>query len=569
VEWHVVNSDGTRSLVGDPNDPKALKAYRTSTAVLPFVASVAPGMGATGVHARPDITVVLENAGAVDAAGVQLALDGTVLTSTRTTSGTTLTVKASVPTTLASDTVHTARLTYTPAGGSPVTREWTFTVIGYGASVLPTSIAGEPGSGSAPGFRVRVVQMDVLPDQTDLTIRQANELYWVEGALAGKSGTPNVADLTQFTDGGYFPESGTLNYSQPEADGLPSAQGNFPGEKLVPGMPGLGDPAGNTDNVSAEVLTFVEFPAAGFYMMGVSSDDGFKVTSTHAPGTQAITVVSPAGIAGPMAGVLSRRGDESGGIFAPLPSTPIEAELVVGQGNNVNWDGGTPTDQGCGTALVNAAAVQGKIVLVSRGTCPFLEKVRNAANAGAVGVLVANNRSDPPIIMGGDPNTVAIPALMIRPEDGTKLSGTSGVRVRLQGEAGQVLGQFNTGRGASDTIFGMQVDKAGVYPLRLVWWEGGGGANVEWFSVQPDGSKVLLNDLTKPAALRTFQKATIVSRPAISIAAQATGVVITYGGTLQSADKVEGPYTDVTGLPANGSTTVAPSAPAKFYRARN
>ena len=41
VEWHAVNSDGTRSLVGDPNDPKALKAYRTSTAVLPFVASFA------------------------------------------------------------------------------------------------------------------------------------------------------------------------------------------------------------------------------------------------------------------------------------------------------------------------------------------------------------------------------------------------------------------------------------------------------------------------------------------------------------------------------------------------
>lgn len=569
VEWTTLNADGTRSLVGDPADSKALKAFRTSTAVVPYVASVSPAIGATGAHARPDITAVLANASAIDAASVQLALDGTPLTVTRSTAGGRLTVKASVPTTLASGSVHTARLTYAPTGGSPVTREWPFTVISYGASVLPTSIAGEPGSGSAPGFRVRVVQMDVLSDQVDGTLRQANELTWAESALLGKSGTPNVADLTKFTDGGFYPETGTVNYAQPEADGNPSANGNFAGEKLIPGTPGLGNAAGNTDNLSGEVLTYVEFPSAGFYMMGVNSDDGFKVTSTHAPGTAPITVTAPASIAGVVGGVASQRGDESGGIFGPLTSTPIEADLVVAQGNNVNWDAATPAQNGCGTALVNAAAVQGKIVLVSRGTCSFLEKVRNAANAGAVAVLVYNNRSDPPIIMGGDPNTVAIPALMIRPADGERLRGTTGVRVRIQGEAGQVLGKYNAGRGASDTVFGMQVDKAGVYPLRLLWWEGGGGANLEWFSVQPDGSKILLNDLSNPSALRTFQKATIVSRPNIAIAAQANGVTLTYGGTLQSADKVEGPYTDVAGAPVNGTTTVPTSAPARFYRARN
>lgn len=569
VEWHALNADGTRSLIGDASDPKALKAYRTSTATLPYVARVTPSMGATGAHARPDLSVDIANASGLDAATVQLSLDGAALTTTRTTTGGVLTAKASVPTTLASGSTHTARLTYTPTGGTPVTREWSFTVIGYGASVLPASIAGDLGSGSVPGFRVRAVQMDVLPDQTDATIRQANELYWVEGALAGKAGTPNVADLTKFTDGGFYPESGTINYAQPEADGLPAANGNFSGEKIIPGMPGLGDAAGNTDSFSAEVLTYVEFPAPGFYMMGVNSDDGFKVTSTHQPGTQAITVTAPASIAGPVAGVLSRRGDESGGIFGPLPTTPIEAEVVLVQGNNVNWDGGTPAEQGCGTALVNAAAVSGKIALVSRGTCTFLEKVRNAANAGAVGVLVFNNRSDPPILMTGDANTLAVPALMIRPADGAKLRDTAGVRVRLQGETGQVLGQYNTGRGATDTVFGMQVDKAGVYPLRLVWWEGGGGANVEWFSVQPDGSKILLNDTAKAGALRTFQKATIVARPTIAVASEAGGLKITYGGTLQSADKVDGPYTDVAGAPAGGSTTVSPTAPAKFYRARN
>lgn len=568
LEWTTVNSDGTYSLVGDTTDAKALKSYRTSTTVVPYVASVSPGIGATGVHAQPELIAVFENASAVGASTIQLSLDGTALATTTSTSGTTLTAKASIPSALASASTHAAKLTYTPTGGSAITREWSFTVITFAASVLPVSLAGDPGSGSVPGFRVRVNQMDVAPDQTDMTLRQANELVFAEGALAGKAG-PNVADLTQFTDGGYYNETGTINYSQPGADGNPEVQGNFGGEKPIPGIPGKGLAEGNTDSVTAEVLTFVEFPAPGFYMMGVSSDDGFKVTSSHTAGTPGITVLAPANLAGIVAGVLSRRGDESGGIFAPLTPTPIEADVVAVQGNNVNWDAATPANQGCGTALVNAAQVAGKIALIPRGTCTFLEKARNAANAGAVGVIIYNNRSDPPIILAGDANTVAVPVLMLSRTDGDKLAAASGVRIRLQGETGQVLGQFNAGRGATDTVFGMQVDKAGVYPLRLLWWEGGGGANVEWFSVQPDGTKILVNDTTKAGALKAFQKATITARPPITIATSGGNVVVTYGGTVQSADKVEGPYADVPNAPAGGTLTVSPTGTQKFYRARN
>ena len=52
---------------------------------------------------------------------------------------------------------------------------------------------------------------------------------------------------------------------------------------------------------------------------------------------------------------------------------------------------------------------------------------------------------------------------------------------------------FNAGRGAADTIFGFAVPEAGVYPMRLIWYEGGGGANVEWFTVGSDGTKTLIN----------------------------------------------------------------------------
>lgn len=54
---------------------------------------------------------------------------------------------------------------------------------------------------------------------------------------------------------------------------------------------------------------------------------------------------------------------------------------------------------------------------------------------------------------------------------------------------------------------------------------------------------------------------------AISAARTATGLRLTFEGTLQSADTVAGPYTDVTG--AASPLDVVPSGSAKFYRAKN
>ncbi|MGV3772105.1 MAG: hypothetical protein ACO1QB_04330 [Verrucomicrobiales bacterium] len=57
------------------------------------------------------------------------------------------------------------------------------------------------------------------------------------------------------------------------------------------------------------------------------------------------------------------------------------------------------------------------------------------------------------------------------------------------------LGSFNAGRGASDTTFSMFVKEAGVYAFRTLWFEGTGGANIEWFTVKADGTKTLVNDV--------------------------------------------------------------------------
>jgi subtilisin family serine protease len=75
---------------------------------------------------------------------------------------------------------------------------------------------------------------------------------------------------------------------------------------------------------------------------------------------------------------------------------------------------------GCVTTPFPAGSMTGKIALISRGTCTFLEKAQNAANAGAVAMIVYNNAATAPGIMG-NLNTSTIPAVMIAQADGIAL----------------------------------------------------------------------------------------------------------------------------------------------------
>jgi hypothetical protein len=81
---------------------------------------------------------------------------------------------------------------------------------------------------------------------------------------------------------------------------------------------------------------------------------------------------------------------------------------------------------------------------------------------------------------------------------------------------GVLLGQFDGGRGASDSLFYVRVDADGLYPVRLLWFEGGDGASVEFFSVDlVTGEKILINDFG-PNAIRAYATPT-VARPFASV----------------------------------------------------
>ncbi len=102
------------------------------------------------------------------------------------------------------------------------------------------------------------------------------------------------------------------------------------------------------------------------------------------------------------------------------------------------------------TQLTNPAEIAGKIALVGRSdSCSFVSKVLNAQAAGALGVVVVQNRPDPPFPMSeaGAAQFVNIPSIQISQSDGTALLNAmlrGPVSLRMQGYASDRSSAFDT-----------------------------------------------------------------------------------------------------------------------------
>ena len=235
-----------------------------------------------------------------------------------------------------------------------------------------------------------------------------------------------------------------------------------------------------------------------------------------------------------------------------------------------------PAD-GCGAA-VNAAALAGNIALIDRGICDFSSKILNAKNAGAIGVIIVNNRTDDPatgaegrlpIEMGvGVDGYQDLPAVMIMNADGAKIMSAlpGDVIGSITPDNTPALGEFNGARGSADSLFSFIVSKAGVYPFRCIWYEGNGGANLEWFMVTTAGAKILVNDRPTDGALKSYRARTFAARPTMSLAKVGDVWKITYTGVLRSASTVNGDYQPVTGATSPYTVPVS-SGTSMFYRA--
>ena len=83
-------------------------------------------------------------------------------------------------------------------------------------------------------------------------------------------------------------------------------------------------------------------------------------------------------------------------------------------------DGSLQPTFGC-LPLVNGAEVAGKIAVIDRGDCLFVEKVRSAEDAGAIAVVIVHNERGFPPPLGGSDDSLTIPAVRIGKADGRKI----------------------------------------------------------------------------------------------------------------------------------------------------
>lgn len=121
-----------------------------------------------------------------------------------------------------------------------------------------------------------------------------------------------------------------------------------------------------------------------------------------------LTINSPASIAGDY--VVNDNVFSPGHTAIPAAPTGLTRDLVL-------FDDGNPDNSDACTDAINAAALNGKIAVIRRGTCTFIEKVKFAQNAGAVAAIIVNNVAGS-IGMSGADASITIPAVALTQTEG-------------------------------------------------------------------------------------------------------------------------------------------------------
>ena len=153
---------------------------------------------------------------------------------------------------------------------------------------------------------------------------------------------------------------------------------------------------------------------------------------------------------------------------------PVEGELVlVDDESTETIDGAVGTTFDACQFVLNGDEVSGKIALIPRGGCDFDVKIVNAADAGAIAVVVYNLSGDPIVMIGND-QPFGIPAVMVGAADGNlfldELNNGATINVVLdkslfltESDTGNNMGRFSSrGPGPAAGVLKPDVTAPGI-----------------------------------------------------------------------------------------------------------
>src|SRR6266566_3769678 len=218
----------------------------------------------------------------------------------------------------------------------------------------------------------------------------------VDGVSVGY-GVLGVAPGAQLGNYNVFPDSVTSARSEDILNALDAAYAD--GMDIV--NMSLGGTHGKSGNVGFQDLLMNavnDLDQAGMISAIAAGNSGPGFNTIESPGAAARALTAGAVTVGHFIGVNVTVGgtDYAAAVGQFGPSAAVSGTLSV------------VTSNGC-SAL---SGLSGAIALIPRGTCSFSAKIRNAQNAGAVGVVIRNNVGGPPISMAqdGTANQPTIPA---------------------------------------------------------------------------------------------------------------------------------------------------------------
>lgn len=170
-------------------------------------------------------------------------------------------------------------------------------------------------------------------------------------------------------------------------------------------------------------------------------------------GVPELTISSPASIAGTYNVGTANFG-------APIPDSGLTGEIAclkdgVADATSIN---------GC-SAAINAAEIDGKIALIDRGGCSFVEKATAAQNAGAIGVVVVNNAGATPLTLGGSDPSINIPVVSVGSSVGNRIRAEAcgGAAAFVNDGRFQVTADWATDNATGQGTSVMLTDESGYF----------------------------------------------------------------------------------------------------------